>query len=162
MFGCYPQFMNKLLALVFGFLLSCGSSSEQVTSNRAELEFDVLDKDANELIVQLSITYSLPLNQEKKIQKEYASYKDTFIAPIVKSTTRDLLLNYDAGEIYKYKRPEIRTLLDSLNRKSLGKFDILVDKLSLNSVVIPQDLMKELERKHLERLKDENKEDNKE
>ncbi len=102
------------------------------------------------LEVSLDITVLYKLNEEKasNIYREMGlNYEDKIIRPIIRSSIRGVIAQYDAKVIYSQKRSEISEKISSDLDSQLANRGIIMEEFLLRNVVLPMNLQKSIEEK---------------
>jgi regulator of protease activity HflC (stomatin/prohibitin superfamily) len=129
------------------------TSSNQLTTNGFDILFTVLDNESNELNIGIRSNISLTNRTESNLEQEHQSnYKDNLLVPIVQRIVRTNLEQYSAGEIYNYKRPEIEQKIIEQTKSAFDSIDVELTKLFITTVKVPDELMRRLEKEHVEML----------
>ena len=147
-----------LIALCIVLGSSCNSTPEQKENNGFDIQFDILDNEAHKLDVSIRLYYSLSASQLEKILKQHGKYyKDKLLIPTLKSVSRNVLMEYSAGEIYNYKRQVIENEIVNKVRTAFANYDVELTKLFMSSVKLPDELRKRMEKEHVKRVIEQNK-----
>jgi len=141
--------------LSVSILFSCSNkNTNEQTSNGFDILFNAIDNESNELNIGIKSYYSLTNRSLSKLERDYSkNYKDSLLIPIVHRITRANLKQYSPGEIYNYKRPEIEQNIIDKTKIAFDSVDVELTKLFITTVKIPDDLMKRLEKEHVELMK---------
>jgi regulator of protease activity HflC (stomatin/prohibitin superfamily) len=102
------------------------------------------------LEVSLDITVLYKLNEEKAsdIYREMGlNYEDKIIRPIIRSSIRGIIAQYDAKVIYSEKRSEIGREISKDLDSQLANRGIVLEEMLLRNVVLPVNLQKSIEEK---------------
>ena len=136
-------------------MFSCSNkNTNEQTSNGFDILFNAIDNESNELNIGIKSYYSLTNRSLSKLERDYSkNYKDSLLIPIVHRITRANLKQYSPGEIYNYKRPEIEQNIIDKTKIAFDSVDVELTKLFITTVKIPDDLMKRLEKEHVELMK---------
>ena len=127
-----------------------------------DIDFEAMDKDANQINLTVTTRYRLTSRLEKKLVRRYGRrFQDSLIVPTIRSVSREALVGYSAGEIYNYKRKEIEQKLEGLAKTAFVEYDIELTDFLIRSVELPDTLRRTLEKEHLERLNNKDKQDEK-
>lgn len=149
-----------IVLMITFFWTACGN--EKITDGFDFDYFSAIDKESNKMSLMVGSRYFLKTRDLEKYQKKYGSnYKDSLLLPIVISISRNTLREYSAGDIYNYKRQEVEQKIGERVRVTLNSYNIEMINFYISSVKLPDELMRKLEKKHIERLKNNEKGDNK-
>ena len=151
-------FTSQFLMFIF---LSTACDNETI-ENSFDIDFEALDKDANQINLTVTTRYRLTSRLEKKLVRTYGRrFEDRLIIPTVRSVSREALAAYSASEIYNYKRKEIEEKLEGLAKTAFVEYNVELTDLLIRSVELPDALRQALEKEHLERLNNKDKQDEK-
>jgi regulator of protease activity HflC (stomatin/prohibitin superfamily) len=102
------------------------------------------------LDVSLDMTVLYRLNEEKAsdVYREVGlNYEDKILRPMIRSSIREIIAQYDAKVIYSEKRSEIAGKISESLEKQLVERGFILEELLLRNVVLPMDLQKSIEQK---------------
>lgn len=146
---------SSIILSVFCLVLcnSCNNNSKQNESSGFDIEFDVLDKDANSLDVSIRLHYSIATIEQRILISEYGkNFKELVLVPTLKSSTRNVLIKFSAAEIYNYKRQLAEKEIIVQVKTEFSKYGVELNKLMMSSVKLPLGLKRRLEAEHNERM----------
>src|SRR4051812_295447 len=97
---------NSLLSILVISFLGTACDNEQL-DHAANFEFNTIDKETNQIHLEVTIRYRLKSRLDKRLSKKYGRhYTDSLFLPAILSVSNNVLNDYSAGEIYNYKRDE--------------------------------------------------------
>lgn len=144
--------MKNLLTISLAFIaFSCTHNSNQLTTNGFDILFTSSDNESNELNIGIRSNISLTNRTESNFEQAHGlNYKDSLLIPIVQRIVRTNLEQYSPGEIYNYKRPEIEQKIIEQTKLAFDSVDVELTKLFITTVKLPDELMRRLEKEHVE------------
>ena len=131
-------------------LVSCKPASKEETRS-FKTDFEAIDNQANSFSVHVRGRIKISSDQLENLEKEYGSRSiETFLFPFIRYNTRDILMNYSASEIYKYRRSEIELEITKALRLELKAHNIVLISFNFSSINLPDDLYQRLLKEHIE------------
>jgi len=146
--------MKILVFILILFIFFLSSCNDKVVSNSFDFDyFTAIDKETNEIGVQVRSSYCLKTSLQEKLKKEYGKhYKDSFLLPICTKVSRELLINYSAGDIYNYKREEIEQKLKTLMKMEFETKNIEIIEFYVSSIKLSNKLREKLTEEHIQKI----------
>jgi regulator of protease activity HflC (stomatin/prohibitin superfamily) len=106
-------------------------------SSSGDDSIKAVTRDGQTVKIGVSVVYAL---DPEKIFDLYMTwqdrYEDGFIRPVTRSTTRDIVLRYDATDLNSKKVEIVQTISDQLNQK-FAENDFILKGYSIGDVLIP-------------------------
>jgi len=107
-----------------------------------------LTKEGLEVSLDITVLYRLDQEKASDIYREMGlNYEDKIIRPIIRSSIRGVIAQYDAKVIYSEKRSEIGANISEDLHTQLAKRGIIMEEFLLRNVVLPMNLQKSIEEK---------------
>lgn len=136
-----------LILIVFVFGTACDN---EIIDREANFEFETIDNEANKIDLIVTIRYRLISRLDKTLSRKYGRhYRDSIFLPAVKSVSKKVLKDYSAGEIYNYKRDEIKQKLEEQTKTTFAKANIELTTFLIRSVKLSDTVMRRLEREYV-------------
>ena len=102
------------------------------------------------LSVDLDMTVLYRLNEEKAsdVYREVGlGYEEKIIRPMIRTSIRDIIANYEAKDIYSSKREEASLKIQDSLKLVIEPRGIVVEKVLLRNVALPDDLAQSIQSK---------------
>jgi regulator of protease activity HflC (stomatin/prohibitin superfamily) len=107
-----------------------------------------LTKEGLDVSLDITVLYRLNQEQAADVYREVGlDYEDKIIRPIIRSSIREIIAQYDAKVIYSEKRNEIGNEIFAKMESYLTDRGFVVEDLLIRNVVLPPDLQKSIEQK---------------
>jgi regulator of protease activity HflC (stomatin/prohibitin superfamily) len=107
-----------------------------------------LTKEGLEVALDITVLYKLNEERASDIYREMGlNYEDKIIRPIIRSSIRGVIAQYDAKVIYSEKRSEIGSEISKDLDAQLANRGIVMEEFLLRNVVLPMNLQKSIEEK---------------
>lgn len=107
-----------------------------------------LTKEGLEVTLDITVLYRLDQERASDIYREMGlNYEDKIIRPIIRSSIRGVIAQYDAKVIYSEKRSEIGDKISTDLDSQLVNRGIIMEEFLLRNVVLPMNLQKSIEEK---------------
>ncbi len=107
-----------------------------------------LTKEGLEVALDITVLYRLDEEKASDIYREMGlNYEDKIIRPIIRSSIRGVIAQYDAKVIYSEKRSEIGAEISNDLGTQLSNRGIVMEEFLLRNVVLPMNLQKSIEEK---------------
>ncbi|MCK5080640.1 MAG: prohibitin family protein [Candidatus Moranbacteria bacterium] len=107
-----------------------------------------LTKEGLDVALDITVLYRLDEKEASDVYKEVGlNYEEKIIRPIIQSSIREIVAQYEAKVIYSEKRTEIgQKIFENLESSLTGR-GIVLEDLLLRNVVLPADLQGSIEQK---------------
>jgi len=102
------------------------------------------------LSVDLDMTVLYRLNEEKAsdVYREVGlGYEEKIIRPMIRTSIRDIIANYEAKDIYSSKREEASAKIQESLKAVIEPRGIVIEKVLLRNVALPMDLAQSIQSK---------------
>jgi regulator of protease activity HflC (stomatin/prohibitin superfamily) len=107
-----------------------------------------LTKEGLDVSLDITVLYRLNQEQANEVYREVGlDYEDKILRPIIRSSIREIIAQYDAKVIYSEKRNEIGSKIFEKMESYLTDRGFVVEDLLIRNVVLPIDLQKSIEQK---------------
>ena len=127
-----------------------------VGGNGFDIEFDVLDKDANSLNILISCRFAPDPEEIGHLYYRVGTeYKERILIPELRSITRQSMGNYSAGDIYNYERKQIEQSIINQTSELYNDYHVILQSLLIRSVDLSPELRRALEEEHEKRMEEE-------
>lgn len=107
-----------------------------------------LTKDGLQIKLDLTVWYSLDPKEAAVVYQTIGpNYIDKIVRPAIRTAIRDAAVEYNVTEIYSSKRAELTDKIFSTLYKSLKEKGIIVDKVLLRNLVLPDKVKNAIDEK---------------
>lgn len=108
----------------------------------------VLTSDGLEVVIDLTVLYSLPAaNAPKVLQTIGADYNNKIVRPITRTRIRDNAVYYDAISLYSTKREEFQQRIYNTIQKDFRSRGLELEQLLIRNITLPQSVKETIEGK---------------
>jgi len=108
----------------------------------------VLSADGLEVIIDLTVLYSVIPSEAPKIYREIGlDYKDVVVRPITRTKIRDNAVYYDAVNLYSKQRDEFQMKISQSIEKDFRSRGLVLEQLLVRNISLPQSVKAAIESK---------------
>jgi regulator of protease activity HflC (stomatin/prohibitin superfamily) len=123
-----------------------GAQDERMTSSDDAIH--VLTSDGLEVVIDLTVLYSLEPSEAPRLIKEIgADYKDKIVRPISRTKIRDNAVYYQAIELYSTKRDEFQNRIFKSIEHDFKTRGLMLEQLLVRNITLPQSVRSTIEQK---------------